>query len=218
MSVQAQDRNEGSDGDRNSRFVRSGTTMSERFWGIDWKRELPWNLDAVTAELGAFETDALPFMQLHYSEIFPDAEQRWYLEPMTDAKLRYMAEADVILFRSDGETVGLCVGHPTDWSTYYVRTVALLPSHRDRGVVKLLHTQLPPLLARHGVVRLEADSSPANRAILTMFTAQGWLITSTSNHDRWGSMLKYTMYLEQEAERVFRKQFIYSPRVGRGRQ
>ena len=71
--------------------------MSERFWGIDWKRELPWNLDAVTAELGAFETDALPFMQLHYSEIFPDAEQRWYLEPMTDAKLRYMAEADVIL-------------------------------------------------------------------------------------------------------------------------
>src|SRR5687767_8870825 len=91
-------------------------TFSERVWGSDWRDELPWSFDGVTAEPGTFD-DALVFMQEHYARIFGGlgAEaSRFLSDPLTASKRRFGGEMDVVLYRDGGRTVGLWIGHPTD--------------------------------------------------------------------------------------------------------
>src|SRR5262245_10721779 len=105
----------------------SSETLSRRLWDIDWAERLPWTLaDGSSVERGSFE-DALPFMAENYAGIFGDEPERFLVEGMTDAKRRFWREMDVFVLRCDGVTAGICAGHPSDWSTYYVRTFALLP-------------------------------------------------------------------------------------------
>ena len=192
-------------------------TLSQRLWGLDWSRELPWAFDGATLEHGTFD-DALPFMEEHYPRIFGVESERFFFEGMTDAKRRFGDELDVFVFRSEGRTVGVATGHPTDWSSYYVRTFALLPECRERRWCSEWVQRLGKTLGEAGCDRWEADCSPANRAVMRLLVSNGSLITANISSERWGQMVRFTKFLREDAEKAFRRQFIYVPAFGRNPQ
>ncbi len=185
-------------------------TLSKRVLGLDWSTVLPWRFEEITVEPGEFERDALPFISAHYAAIFGtsgDEAPRFFVEPMTDAKRRFSAEMDVFLFRADGRTVGIHLSHPSDWSTYYMRTTALLPEYRGRRLVRRMLERMEAPLRSHGVARIEGDVTPTNAAMVRVNLEQGYVVTSTSTSDRWGMLLRFTKFLRRDVEDVFVRQF-----------
>jgi len=183
--------------------------MSQRIWNFDWADHLPWRFDKISVESGSFSVDALPFIRDHYARIFAgaDAAQRFLADPLTDAKRRFGDEMDVLVFRAQGLTVGLLIGHPLDWSTYYMRSVAILPEYRDRRLLTRVMEKTYEPLREAGVERIEGECSPSNGPMMRMLTGLGFLVTSTANSERWGATVRSTKFLREEAEDVFARQF-----------
>ena len=182
--------------------------LSRKLWDLDWAQILPWSFEEVAVELGTFD-EALPFIAEHYGRIFGADELagRFLVEAMTPAKRRFGAEMDVFLFRAEGQTVGIFMSHPSDWSTYYMRTAALLPEYRGRHLVSRFMDRICEPLREAGVFRLEGDVSPSNAPMVKLHSGQGFMVTSTSSTDRWGLVLRFTKFLREEAEAVFLKQY-----------
>lgn len=149
-------------------------------------------------------------MARHYPSIFASEPDRFLAEAMTEAKRRFLAEADVFLFRKAGADVGICIAHPSDWSTYYVRSMALLPEIRDHGLAQQWSDFLSTHLRAAGVQRMEAETAPTNVPMQRLFLGTGWVPTGSVNSERWGVMLRYTLFLQQDAQRAFERQFIGS--------
>lgn len=190
-------------------------TMSERLWRLSWADELPATMDGIAVELGSFAT-AYAFVEEHWEGIFSDGAERFYVEELTEAKRRFWDEMDIFVFRAeDGRVAGMAGGHPTDWSTYYFRTFALLPEYRERRFASVFATHVIRVLRTAGVVRLEAECSVANVAMTRLFVGHGFLMTSTLNTERWGTMLRFTKFVDEKAEGVFRRQFVNVPAYGK---
>ncbi len=195
--------------------IKSPASFSKRIWGLDWSTILPWQLDEVEVISADFEEGAAPFIRDNYAKIF-DAEsneKRFLASPPSDAKTRFCAEADTFVFRVERKTIGIFMAHPTDWSTYYMRTAALLPAYRGRGLVARFMDRICEPLRLAGVERLEGDISPANTPMLKLHLGQGFLVTSSANSERWGSYLRFTKFLREEADTVFRRQFCNTPAI-----
>ncbi len=191
----------------------SSLTLSRRLWGLDWGRLLPWQLtDDVRVVCGTFD-DAVPFIRDHYQEdsFFGAPDGRFLAEPMTEAKRRFCAEMDVFLFMSGSRLVGLLVGHPSDWSTYYLRNAALLPAYRGRRIVQRCYAHLYTVLRGAGVARMEGDIPPTNAANLNLHLGEGFIVTSSGTSERWGALLHVTKFLGRDSEAVFQRQFSAMP-------
>jgi GNAT superfamily N-acetyltransferase len=171
---------------------------------------MPWQIDDVSVEAASFD-EALPFVMDRYAEIFGPGDGRFFAEPMTDAKRRFCAEADVFLFRVKEETVGLVLAHPTDWSTYYVRSTALLAEYRARGVLPRFLEHFYGPLRKVGVERIETDVSPSNQPVIRLHIREGFVVTATSTSERWGALVHFTKFLGEESENIFLRQFCISP-------
>jgi len=184
--------------------------LSRRLWGLDWEDVLPWQIDDVSVELGSLE-EALPFMRDHYTEIFSAGDGRFFTEMMSEAKRRFFTEMDIFLLRASGETVGLVMGHPSDWSTYYMRSVALLAEYRARGVFPRFLEHFYGPVRDAGVERIEADASPSNQAVIRLHLSQGSIVTATGSSERWGAFVRFTKFLNQEPHDVFHRQFCSMP-------
>lgn len=187
---------------------RRRATASGRLWGLDWTREVDWDLDGITVRIGTFD-DAFGFMEEHYAAIFRGggADARFLAEPMTESKRRFCEDMDVFVMRDGGRMVGLLTGHPSDWSTYYWRTVALVPGARDRHVLTRVAERVGAPLAAVGVARMETETAPTNFPMLRMLMGLGWVVTSTVNSERWGSVLRFTKFLDAEVQGTFARQF-----------
>lgn len=182
--------------------------MSRRLWDLDWASLLPWETNGVRIALGRAD-EVVAFLGDHHEELFPglSTDGRFLREPMTEAKRRWAAEMDVFTFHAGDQLVGTFMGHPTDWSSYYIRTTAILPSLRGRRIVPFVIGQLSTVLARAGVERIEADVPPTNAPSLGVLASQDFLVTSVLNSERWGSCLRLTKYLSRTAESTFVRQF-----------
>lgn len=182
-------------------------TQSSRLWGLDWSVETPWTFDGITVETCAFD-DAIPFVERHYGGIFGAAFQGRFLEdPMTAPKRRFGMDMDVFIYRDGEREIGMLAGHPSDWTSYYMRTVALLPEYRDKHLLSRTMEKLEGPLADAGCERIDGEVAPTNVAMVRMLTSLGWIVTSTVNSERWGSLLRFTKFLRPEAEEVFARQF-----------
>ncbi|MBX3208709.1 MAG: GNAT family N-acetyltransferase [Labilithrix sp.] len=185
--------------------------MSQRLWGIDWNGVLPWHFDDIRVEYARF-VDVLPFM----AELFPqtfNVGRQWFQEEMTEAKRRYGDEMDIFVFRDGDKIVGVITGNPSDWSTYYWRMVAILPEYRQRDLLRLFTERCFTPFREAGVRRMEVDTSPANRATVRHFSSQGFIVTSTLTSERWGLSLRFTKFLDEDAERVYTTQFLDVPKI-----
>jgi hypothetical protein len=183
---------------------------SKTLWGIDWASALPRRLTDDDVDLVASRIDAvLPFIAAHYAEIFEQDMERagFFGEPFDGAKMRYMQSADVLEVRQAGQTIGLLIGAPSDWSTYYLRSVAFLRAYQGRQ----LHARILPWmfgeLARAGVRRVEAETSPSNLATVQLLTRMRFNVTGNVLTERWGALLRFTRYLDESAEDVFLDKF-----------
>lgn len=187
---------------------RDVVPASRRLWNLDWRRELPWRLGAARAECATLG-EVLAFVGRHYPTIFGQdpADTRFLCNPMNAAKTRFFEEMDLVRFGVGGETVGVFMGHPTDWSTYYVRSIGLMRQHRQLGVATRFFERLPEPLRAHGVERIEIECSPANAAMSRLLTGQGYVVTGSVTSERWGVLLRYTKFLREEAHEVFVRQF-----------
>ncbi len=184
--------------------------MSLRLWDLDWGTILPLDLDGVRVTYESFE-DARPFIEANYRSIF-NVDGAFYVEAPSLAKQRFTAEMDLFVFRHEAQIVGVVGGHPSDWSTYYWRTAALLPEFRARGAITKFCEHSYEQLRRVGVNRIELDTCPGNRATMSLFLAQGFVVTSTAASERWGFTIRFTKFLNEQPEGVFRRQFLDVPR------
>jgi hypothetical protein len=173
---------------------------------------LPWKFEEIAVESATFD-EAIPFIQEHYPSIFgTDAgEQRFLTSPMSEAKRRFCAESDVFLFRVGPRPVGLLLANPVDWSTYYMRSVAILSEFRERHLLTRFMERSYEPLRKAGVERIEGECSPANTPMMRMLVGQGFLVTSTANSERWGSTVRFTKFLTEDSEDVFLRQFSSLP-------
>jgi len=188
-------------------------SLSAQLWNIRWSEVLPFQFDEVRVEIGPF-SEAAPFIAEHYAAIFgnEDPSVKFLHEPMTDAKRRFSEMSDVFLFRAEQRTVGIMIAHPTDWSTYYMRSSAFVREYRSRHMLNRFLTSVCEPLAAVGVKRLETEISPSNLPANRLVTACGWMVTGTSNSERWGTVLRYTKFLTDDAKSAFAHQFCVTPR------
>ncbi len=193
-------------------------TQSERLWDLDWRTILPWPIDDdVTIEHATFD-DALPFIRAHYGQIFGAGDGRFVVEPMSAAKERFGADMDVFVYRSkallrerpEGDGIcGVCFCHPTDWSTYYMRSAAFLREFRGRHYGTVLTTRICDVLRDAGVGRVEVETSPTNAPTLQVLMNLGFVVTSMSTSERWGTLVRYTKFLDAALATSFARQLCW---------
>ncbi len=199
------------------RLVEAPPRLSMRLWNLDWGATLPWHFDAARVESSSHD-EVMAFTREHYAAIFghASAEGRFLPSPMTEAKRRFLSEMDFFVFRVGRETAGVFMGHPTDWTSYYLRSTAIVPQHRERGLMTRFFERLAEPLRGAGVERIEADCSPANAPIIRVLSGQGYVVTGTTNSERWGLLLRYTKFLRDDARGAFLRQYTAMPIAQRG--
>lgn len=183
--------------------------LSELFWGVDLGAGLPRLLseDGICAErgeigrIGAFLQDEFPFFAEEQPGALDEriaATKRWYLS----------AACDLLELRQDGATVGVMVGAPEDWSTYYLRLFAVSQRCQRRGLTRRFFNECvaEPLQSR-GVERVVADTSPANLAMAHTFAEQRFYATGQLLTERWGPMIRYTRFLQPARRDAFTTKF-----------
>lgn len=185
--------------------------MSQRWWGLEWPS---WSHEGIACVPGSAD-EARSFITEHYPSIFALEGGLFFSEKMSEAKRRFLDECDVHLLKDGDELAGIAIGHPTDWSTWYARSLALLPKYRERAILGEYVRRTSSRLAEAGVARIDVDTSPANIPIQRALLGAGFLITSTTLSERWGTLLRFTRFLDTTAEEVFRRQFISVPKYGR---
>lgn len=191
------------------RCIPRDQPLSTRILGIDWTDHLPLQIaDGVTLTCASLD-EAQEFASAHYAIIFGSdpQDQRFFVEPSTPAKARFLAESDRFLFREGDRAIGLLIGHPTDWSTYYWRSVAFLSEHQGRGLLAAALEHTDAVMGAAGVVRVEGDVAPNNYRQLRLLLRLGYSVTGSVNSERWGAMLRLTKHLTPEAEQIFTTQF-----------
>lgn len=178
-----------------------------------WDDHAPFALhDGVTMSPVTPER-AIAFTRDHYAHIFGSSpgDTRFLSEPMTAAKARFLAESDRFAFHDAGRMIGLLVGNPIDWSSYYWRSVAFLPEHQGRGLLAAALEHTDAILRDAGVVRVEGETAPTNYRQVRLLMRLGYCVTGTTNSERWGTMLRLTKYLRADAEERFVSQFCRDP-------
>ena len=185
--------------------------LSRTLWDLDWAAHLPHRLteDGVTVFWSSFD-EALPFIRDHYAEIFHegDGEAPFATREGGAAKARYYrAAGDFFEIKHEGRTVGLLIGTPVDWSTYYLRSAAAIPEYQGRKVCHRFFPRLFELLKGAGVHRVEADTSPANMATMHLLTRMRFNVTGTLMTERWGAHVHLTKFLDEDAESTFLRHY-----------
>jgi hypothetical protein len=185
-------------------------TLSARLWGLDLNKGLPRTLtsDGVQATPGEHarvrDFLATEFPAFREEELGAAPSAR-----MLDAKRWYLNNAcDVVELRHDDRTVGVLIGAPEDWSSYYVRIFAIIqayqrPALRRRFVRECL---FEPLIA-HQVERIVADTSPMNIGMAVVFNELHFHVTGHQLSDRWGPLVRYTKFLDPACEVAFQRRF-----------
>jgi hypothetical protein len=184
--------------------------LSEALWGIRWEALLPLDLGGGSSVRTSSLAAAMPFVREHYAHIFEDdGTSPFRNDVLTPMKARYYELcADFFEFVHDDKTVGLLVCDPLDWSTYYIRSAAVLPAHQGRALVqRFLAACLFDELTLRGVSRVEFDVSPMNLAMLHIATRMRMNPTGTVLTERWGAMTRFTKFLSADAHQVFLEQF-----------
>ncbi len=192
---------------------------SERLWDLRWEDHLPWQLDGgIRVQAGSL-ADATPFIRDHYADIFELGAQggRFLSEPMTPAKERFVRESDVFLFRDGERLIGILMCNPSDWSTYYMRSAAFLPEYQSRGLLGSCVERTFDVLRDAGCARVEVEAAPSNFASIRLLTRLGFNVTSMTNSERFGTIIRFTKFLLEDAETVFLDQFCSGVRYQRRR-
>jgi hypothetical protein len=185
-------------------------SLSATLWGLDLNQGLPRVLshDGITATPGD-----LTRVRTFIAEEFPSfGEESLGATPsatIVDAKRWYLRSAcDAIELRHEGRTIGVLVGAPEDWSSYYIRIFAVTQTYQRPALIRRFGREcvFGPL-ALHHVERVTADTSPVNLAMSRCFSELHFHVTGHQLSDRWGPLVRYTRFLDPACEAAFLKRF-----------
>lgn len=183
--------------------------MSQQLWNIEWGAQLPFESGGFRIEFSTYERAKL-FVAAHYATVFEeDGTDSPFVTDFSPVKRRYYEMfGDFFEFFHGDELAGLLVCNPTDWSTYYIRSAAMLPKYQGRRIVQQFYTRvLFPTLERAGVERVEFNTSPSNLAMMHIAARLRFNNTGTFLSERWGAMIHFTKFLATDKEDVFLRQF-----------
>jgi ribosomal protein S18 acetylase RimI-like enzyme len=185
-------------------------THSLQLLGLDLTVGLPKKLsnDGVLAVPGDFNR-IVAFLRKNYAMFSEESHGAGPSEVIQQSKHTYLSACcDLIELRHKGETVGVMIGAPEDWSSYYVRMFAMLPAYQRPGLTRrFVRECLFEPLARGGVERVVAETSPANIAMSHLFTELRFRVTGNVLSDRWGPLVRYTKFLAPACEAEFLRKF-----------
>ncbi len=190
--------------------------LSSSIWNINWNDYFPFNINqkGFVAEYSTHE-EFSAFAKVHFARVFrQDSYQTSFLwSESGTAKTRYYKEAgDFFVFKMNQKTIGGFVGTPIDWSSYYLRSFALLPEYEGHQILSLFLKHLFKCLEEVGVERIEGDTSPSNLTIIQILTRLRFNITGMTLSERWGSQLRLSKFLSTKHEQVFLDQFCFGAR------
>jgi Acetyltransferase (GNAT) family len=180
--------------------------LTHQIFGIDWNDYFParfQNLEVQTtsAELGfqflesrAKDIETQCVGTGFYDDFFPEQKRNYY-----------NVAGDFFFFMKDGSPVGIFVGTPFDWSSYYFRFVWIDPIHRGGGDYSELLSLLCEKLKLRNVARVFADVSPYHRQQSRMLHRLKFVVTGMNLSERWGHLLQFTRILSETVELDFRK-------------
>lgn len=189
--------------------------LSKQLWNIDWKQELSHDLinDRFKFCVGNRELLDL-FMNKHKDKIFYQSEREspFFNRSISPHKKQYLEYvSDIFLIYDNRDIVGVFVSDPTDWSSYYLRYINILPECRGEKLCELCCQRLFPILEKHNIERVSCDISPIHKAQIHRMTNLGFVITGTFQSERWGVLLQFTKFFNQETEQNFSKNFCLGP-------
>lgn len=192
------------------RSVLPRHTQTLQMWGFDLCAELPKRLsnDGILAVPGDFNR-ICKFLRENYALFSEESHGSAPSPVIQKSKLAYLSNScDLIELRHNGETVGVMIGAPEDWSSYYVRMFAVLPEYQRPGLIRrFVRECVFEPLARGGVERVVAETSPANIAMSHLFTELRFRVTGNLLSDRWGPLIRYTKFLAPACEAEFLRKF-----------
>lgn len=184
-------------------------SLTDRLWGFDLCEGLPYavaqGVVALRADLGSVRA----FLSTEYPSLTEEASGGAARPGVASAKRRYLESAcDLIELRDAGQTVGVMVGAPEDWSSYYIRIFALKRSYqRPRLIRRFCCDYLFARLLAHDVQRVAAETSPANIATSRTLSELKFYVTGQQLSDRWGPLTRYTKFLDPACEQAFLDRF-----------
>lgn len=183
-------------------------SYSEKMWGVRWRELVPKQLaTGIFLEPCSVETFGKLFQEQFAEAMSPT--NGFVSEILPHARNVYLREhADLFLIRSDDEPVGYVICNPTDWSTYYLRSTAVLPSFQRRGIFSQLLVFLGETLATLGVARLVLDTNPMNTPVLRATQRQGFAISGQRISERWGALVELTRFLQSGHRRAFQSKYV----------
>jgi ribosomal protein S18 acetylase RimI-like enzyme len=190
---------------------RAGSRFSQFVWELDWSEILPQVLtdDGIAVEYSTVER-AFSFIGKNFAIMFEENSEHSPFLPqkVSEPRIRYYEQvADIFEFKQKDKSVGFLICTPGDWSTYYIRFVAILPEYRGRGLFQRFLPHLFEILRGVGMERVEAETSPANLAFVHLMTKFAFNVTGTTLTERWGALVRFTKFLDARSEEVFLHQY-----------
>ncbi len=189
--------------------------LTALLWGINWRDHMPLAAsdDGIMVELADVDA-AERFARENFGEIFGESLARRRgedQETVVRARSAFVGHVcDVFAFRNGDVTVGMFVGNPVDWSTYYIRSLTFLESYQGRTLHHRLLKLLFRTLAERGVERVEAETAPTNAPCISALLKHRFVASGTSLSDRWGALCKFTCYLGEVQRCEFFDRFSHS--------
>lgn len=184
--------------------------LSARLWGVDLNEGLPRVLTSEGIEVTPGDLSRVrDFLTVEFPGLGEETLGAAPSAPIVDAKRWYLrTTCDVLELRHAGKTVGVFVGAPEDWSSYYIRVLAILQNYQRPALRRRFTREcvFEPL-ARHHVERVFADSSPANLSMARAFSEMQFHATGHQLSDRWGPLVRYTKFLDPACEAAFLRRF-----------
>ncbi len=186
-------------------------TLTEKVSGKTWADHFPMAVDGLPddqVDRISFER-AFEFLNMHYQDLHQlESDGPFPIGDFTPARVRYYSHmGDCFGFFHRGELVGVFIGTISDWSTYYLRTCSILRKFQGAGRFRSFLEHLIQSLKEMGFDRVEGEVSPANLGEVHLFNKLGFNISGVSLTDRWGAVIRFTMFLSDQAGKVFLGQF-----------
>ncbi len=158
----------------------------------------------VVMDHGDYST-TVRFIEKNHDRIFDSAQSdHFFQEPMTEKKETFLRDkTDHFLFQKDGNVIGVVMGNPIDWCSYYIRYCAFEEKFQKLGIVQHSFPVLIQSISSMGFQQIEIDVSPSNHPQIQVMNRTGFIISGQMNSEKWGSLIRFTKYIDTQRQKTF---------------
>ncbi len=185
-------------------------SLSESLWGSWWPAEAPL-ICGFTLSRVSFH-DFIQFY-INYAHELGIEESKDYANlneinhPARQAFYERVADCLIIKSHISHEPMGLIALHPTDWSSYYLRYIALRPAARGLGLTSKILDHVSLLLKNTDCMRIDTHTLANNISMHKSLLNCGFLNAGVTLSERWGALTAYTKHLNSAGKLSYLKHY-----------